>query len=79
MTGLLWGALWRMKMGKSNTSTKGGTKTKELLMHRGAEIIHRKGFNHTGLNEILEAAGVPKGSFYFYFKSKLKNNQSKGD
>lgn len=28
------------------------------------------GFNNTGIQEILESAGVPKGSFYFYFRSK---------
>ena len=43
---------------------------KQLLLEKGAEIIHLKGFHHTGINEILEAARVPKGSFYFYFKSK---------
>jgi AcrR family transcriptional regulator len=30
----------------------------------------RKGFTSVGLNEILQTAGVPKGSFYHYFKSK---------
>lgn len=40
------------------------------LLEKGARIIHHKGFNNTGINEILEAARVPKGSFYFYFKSK---------
>jgi len=29
-----------------------------------------KGFSAVGLNEILTAAGVPKGSFYHYFGSK---------
>lgn len=29
-----------------------------------------KGFNGSGLSEILERAGVPKGSFYHYFGSK---------
>ena len=29
-----------------------------------------KGFSAVGLTEILNAAGVPKGSFYYYFKSK---------
>jgi len=39
-------------------------------LERGAEIIHLKGFNHTGVQEVLRAAGVPKGSFYNYFKNK---------
>ena len=28
------------------------------------------GFEGIGLNEVLHAAGVPKGSFYYFFKSK---------
>ncbi|MDQ1239912.1 MAG: TetR/AcrR family transcriptional regulator, transcriptional repressor for nem operon, partial [Thermodesulfobacteriota bacterium] len=35
-----------------------------------ARIIRKNGFNNTGIAEILSSAGVPKGSFYFYFKSK---------
>jgi TetR/AcrR family transcriptional repressor of nem operon len=33
-------------------------------------IILAKGFSAAGLNEVLSAAEVPKGSFYHYFKSK---------
>jgi len=46
------------------------TNTKQKILENGAELIHLKGFNHTGLQEILNAAGVPKGSFYNYFNSK---------
>lgn len=44
--------------------------TRLKLLMTGAEIMHLKGFNHTGIQEILDKAGVPKGSFYNYFKSK---------
>ncbi|MGD2095929.1 MAG: TetR family transcriptional regulator C-terminal domain-containing protein [Desulfobacterales bacterium] len=44
--------------------------TRDRILETGADIIHRKGFNHSGIQEILTAAGVPKGSFYNYFKSK---------
>ena len=44
--------------------------TRERIIETGAAIIHRKGFNYTGIQEILNAAKVPKGSFYNYFKSK---------
>jgi TetR/AcrR family transcriptional repressor of nem operon len=46
------------------------TDTRDKLLQAGADIIHHKGFNHTGIQEILNTAGVPKGSFYNYFKSK---------
>ncbi len=44
--------------------------TKEKFFQVGSRIVHRKGFNHTGILELLKAANVPKGSFYFYFKNK---------
>ena len=44
--------------------------TRERIIAAGAEIIHRKGYNNTGIQEILAACGVPKGSFYHYFPSK---------
>lgn len=44
--------------------------TREKIIQKGAELIYSQGFNATGLQQILKAAGVPKGSFYFYFKSK---------
>ena len=46
------------------------TNTREEILRKGAELIHAQGFNATGLQQILQTAGIPKGSFYFYFKSK---------
>ena len=44
--------------------------TRPKNLEAAAELVHRNGFNHTGIQEILDRASVPKGSFYFYFKSK---------
>lgn len=44
--------------------------TKQQLLDKGLEILIQKGYNHTGIQEILAAVGVPKGSFYHFFKSK---------
>lgn len=46
------------------------TQTKAQIIRAGAALLHRKGFNHTGIQDIVTAAGIPKGSFYFYFPSK---------
>ena len=46
------------------------TETRNKLLLIGAKYVHQKGFNNTGLQEILKEANVPKGSFYFYFKNK---------
>lgn len=43
---------------------------RQHVLDTGKAIITSKGFAGVGLNEILTMAGVPKGSFYHYFKSK---------
>ncbi|WP_027184191.1 TetR/AcrR family transcriptional regulator [Desulfovibrio inopinatus] len=50
--------------------SKTSANTRQRILETGARLIHKKGFNHTGIKEILDACDVPKGSFYFYFKSK---------
>ncbi len=47
-----------------------GDVTRERILFEGSKIVHLKGYHATGLQEILKAAQVPKGSFYFYFASK---------
>ncbi|KAM3098397.1 TetR family transcriptional regulator C-terminal domain-containing protein [Phormidesmis sp. 146-12] len=44
--------------------------TKLALIKAGRRIVVEKGYNHTGIQEILQAVGVPKGSFYHFFSSK---------
>ena len=44
--------------------------TRQHILDTGSRIIAGKGLSCVGLNEILQAAEVPKGSFYHYFKSK---------
>lgn len=44
--------------------------TKTLLIESGIDIMLEKGYNHTGIMEVLKRTGVPKGSFYHYFESK---------
>ncbi len=46
------------------------TDKKEKIIQAAGDIIRKKGFNNTGIMEIVTHAGVPKGSFYFYFKNK---------
>ena len=47
------------------------TDTGERLVRIGTEFLSEKGFGLTGLDEVLRAADVPKGSFYYYFDSKI--------
>jgi len=43
---------------------------RQHILDTAKPIILGKGFSAVGLNELLNAAEVPKGSFYHYFKSK---------
>ncbi|MDD9940206.1 MAG: TetR/AcrR family transcriptional regulator [Myxococcales bacterium] len=43
---------------------------KEALLDVGVELMGSRSYTATGINTILEAAGIPKGSFYHYFKGK---------
>jgi TetR/AcrR family transcriptional regulator, transcriptional repressor for nem operon len=44
--------------------------TKERILDAAEGIMLAKSFHSVGLNEILSAVKVPKGSFYHYFASK---------
>lgn len=44
--------------------------TKAHLLATGYKLIAQKGFTAVGIKQILDTAGVPKGSFYHYFASK---------
>jgi len=54
-----------------NTATdSAGTDVRQKILASGRHTMGGKGFSAVGLNEVLTAAGVPKGSFYHYFGSK---------
>ncbi len=40
------------------------------ILESARPLIGLRGFSAVGLSQILEAAGIPKGSFYHYFESK---------
>ncbi|MER6440845.1 MULTISPECIES: TetR/AcrR family transcriptional regulator [unclassified Streptomyces] len=43
---------------------------REDLLASALETFHTRGFHGTGIKEIADAAGAPKGSFYNHFSSK---------
>jgi len=40
------------------------------LIETGISLFNQQGYHGTGIQDIVDAAGVPKGSFYTYFSSK---------
>lgn len=55
-------------MSVNQTTTLPDTKTH--LLDIGYKLIAKKGFTAVGIKQILDTAGIPKGSFYHYFASK---------
>lgn len=46
------------------------TNVRERVLAAAFEALHKNGFNATGVQDITDAAKVPKGSFYNHFESK---------
>ena len=46
------------------------TTYRNQLLAEGSKQFHTRGFHATAVNEILDRAGIPKGSFYYHFGSK---------
>jgi TetR/AcrR family transcriptional repressor of nem operon len=42
----------------------------EKIIEAAMDLFHEGGFNATGVQDIVDTAGVPKGSFYNHFASK---------
>lgn len=40
---------------------------RDLLLRTASGLFRRKGYDGVGLNEILAASGLPKGSLYYHF------------
>jgi len=44
--------------------------SREKLLETAASLFHQKGFQPTGLDEILARSGVCRSNFYYHFRSK---------
>lgn len=55
------------QMGKVEANKK---KKKESLLNTAFELFTSKGINETSISDIVNKAGVAKGTFYLYFRDK---------
>src|SRR5210317_519548 len=44
--------------------------TRQQLLATGSQMLTEHGYHGTGIKQVLDAVGVPKGSFYNFFPSK---------
>lgn len=61
---------WMYSRHMNTVSATATANVRDKILATGQRIMGGKGFSAVGLNEVLAAAGVPKGSFYHYFGSK---------
>ncbi|MGF6779230.1 TetR family transcriptional regulator C-terminal domain-containing protein [Paraburkholderia sp. GAS334] len=43
---------------------------REKILIAGMQVVHERGFGEAGIRDIVQAAGVPQGSFTNHFESK---------
>lgn len=57
-------------MSKTIAPTSRGERTRGRIIGHATLLIHDKGYGKTTIEDVIEAAGITKGSFYFHFSSK---------
>jgi len=43
---------------------------RQQIVSTANELFYQRGFHQTSLADIADACGIPKGNFYFYFKTR---------
>ncbi|VAW91081.1 Transcriptional regulator, AcrR family [hydrothermal vent metagenome] len=47
-----------------------GDKNRKQIISIADNLFYEKGFEHTSFTDIADAAGIARGNFYYYFKTK---------
>jgi len=45
-------------------------RTRQRIVQAANRLFYRRGYNRTSFTDIVEAAGVPRGNIYYYFRTK---------
>ncbi|MCG6965347.1 MAG: TetR/AcrR family transcriptional regulator [Chromatiaceae bacterium] len=45
-------------------------RTRQRIVEAANRLFYHKGYNQTSFSDVVEAAGVPRGNIYYYFKTK---------
>jgi len=58
-------------MARKPTAAAGqGEAVRREIVEAANRLFYHRGYNQTSFTDIAEAAGIPRGNFYYYFKSK---------
>jgi AcrR family transcriptional regulator len=47
-----------------------GEGNRQHIIEVATQLFHQQGYNQTSFRDIAQASGIPKGNFYYYFKTK---------
>lgn len=55
-----------------NTKAMGtkGEGNRQRIVNAADDLFYRRGYNQTSFQDISDATGIPRGNFYYYFKTK---------
>lgn len=45
-------------------------RTRQRIVEAANRLFYHKGYNRTSFTDVVDAAGVPRGNIYYYFKTK---------
>jgi AcrR family transcriptional regulator len=45
-------------------------RTRQRIVEAANRLFYHKGYNRTSFSDVVDAAGVPRGNIYYYFKTK---------
>jgi len=49
---------------------KKSDRTKQRILEAANRLFYHQGYNKTSFSDVVEAAGVPRGNIYYYYKTK---------
>ncbi|MBL8471529.1 MAG: TetR family transcriptional regulator C-terminal domain-containing protein [Rhodocyclaceae bacterium] len=58
------------RRGRPTKGSSAPSQTRAAVVRAGVALLTEHGVTATGIDQVLNAAGIPKGSFYHYFGSK---------
>jgi AcrR family transcriptional regulator len=50
--------------------TRKSERTRQRIVESANRLFYHQGFHNTSFSDVVEAAGVPRGNIYYYFKTK---------
>ncbi|MGB5650311.1 MAG: TetR/AcrR family transcriptional regulator, partial [Sedimenticolaceae bacterium] len=54
----------------NNAMPKKSERTRQRIVEAANRLFYHQGYNQTSFSDVVQAANVPRGNIYYYFKTK---------